>query len=253
MNRRGDRVVRWLGEIAAVVLLAGAVGCDEGGGAVAGGGTGGSGIAGTGGGPGATSGSLAGVWEFWVTNGHGISSGSVELATDRFVLTVDDATFDFWEEPSAMGASYQDWTDSSMLTVSRTGAAIETGILPLPLGGTWDFADVVAEGSCRFSLTAEAFTATCADVDPPHWLPDLNTALRGTRVRPLASRFGDLGGEWRIEDLGAGESCTLTFEGSTFTADCSASTWGGGVTLTFEGDVGSGTVRPSGELSAHRL
>jgi hypothetical protein len=88
--------------------------------------------------------------------------------------------------------------------------------------------------------------------------PQPSTICTAVRTQQLASVFGDLGGTWRATDGSAGSpgSCEVTFQGSTFSANCDGATdslWGT-VQLTFNAanSVASGSTGHGYELSAQK-
>ncbi len=218
------------------------------------GGTGTGATSNTGGSPTGTD-TLAGTWDYWVSTDSGLTSGTIEIAPDRFRFTVDveESEFRYWDDAGTLGAVYNDSSDGSILDVTRTVAPLNTGALALSLGGSWIFSETFGTAQCAITLQQETFTWTCDGVGGTYWSPSPSTDLVGTRTRPLESMFGDLGGEWLVSEPSPGPSCTITFEGATFTADCTAApNLSGSVTIGFSGNTASGTVTPSGEISALR-
>ncbi len=252
----------WLGGMTVALAYAGMLGVGLAGcgttnsdpGTTTGGTSGGGGTPSTGGRPRGTD-TLEGTWDYWVSTESGITSGTIEIAPDRFRLAVDvdEAEFQYWDDAGTLGAVYNETGDGAILSVTRTAAAFDTGALALALGGTWEFRQASEPAQCWITLQQDTFSWSCEGVSGTDLLPCPTTDLVGTRTRALASMFGDLGGEWLVDEPSTGQSCTITFEGATFTADCTAApNFGGSVTIGFSGNTASGTVSPGGEISALR-
>jgi hypothetical protein len=131
------------------------------------------------------------------------------------------------------------------------------GIIPLDVGGAWTFSSPDGSQQCVAGLSAAQVQGSC-NSDLFNWpypvpAPQPGVAYMAVRTQQLVSVFGDLGGTWQATDgTGGAGSCTVTFQGSTFSASCSGS-FTGTVQLTFNGtNLASGTASNGLELSAHK-
>ena len=161
--------------------------------------------------------SIAGTW-----NIIGSRSGQQQSTAS---LTIDASTFSFATEGRSLtftvngGTMTLVWSDGSRrtpITTTRTSGAVDTGLLPLSLGGQWTFSSTIDAESCTASLGDNGFNATCNGV---HSTPfgTLRGTVVGVRNQPSSSIFGALGGVWHLAGDGQG-SVDATIRGNTFTA-----------------------------------
>jgi hypothetical protein len=114
------------------------------------------------------------------------------------------------------------WTDDIHGTVtiraSQVASTVDTGVLPLNLGGAWSFTS--GTSGCNASLSAGGFNASCDDgvVGLPEPLPNLAGTMNMTKTSSLPSIFGALGGVWSASFVDG--TCTATLSGNTMTVDC---------------------------------
>ena len=238
----------------AAVLASSAVGCKDN---VLGQnpGTGGSG------GAGSCASDLSGTWDVVATR-----AGSA-TGTFAWVMTISATTFSMSAPSGTLlytaGATKQlTWTRPAgvvPVAVTNTSAAVNSGSIPLALGGNWSFS--ANDETCTVNVAAASATGACQGpgntVGTGNWpyplpSPRHDRTYSATRVSQLASQLGDFGGQWQLTN-GAGANCTATVEGNRITATCTnAHPLSGALQLTLGNDcVASGT---SGgyELSAHR-
>jgi len=205
---------------------------------------------------------LSGTWDVMATR-PGNPSG-----TRTYVMTISASAFNFSDaghsfDYSAAGTTKQlTWTSPGnvhRIAVSNNAAAVNTGSLPLAVGGSWTFTSQYE--TCTASVTGNLVTGSCqgtgdSQVGGADWPYPLPSPANGktysaTRSTPLASQLGDLGGQWTA--LGGQGRCSVTLEGSGMSASCTqAQGLNGALQLTLGSDcVASGT---SGgfELSARR-
>jgi hypothetical protein len=141
------------------------------------------------------------------------------------------------------------------IAVTHSPSAFDADMLPLELGGVWNFE--AGDDSCHATVSGGGLTAGCDGRHSRsfaiHDFPDIGGSVTGQRVQDLDSSFGALGGRWQLT-TNRRETCTATFSGDTFSADCSnTSELAGGVTVVFAGDIVSGTLTSGIEFSAVRL
>jgi len=111
------------------------------------------------------------------------------------------------------------WTDAGKqvpINVANTPPPLDTGLLPLPLGGQWAFSSTTDSESCMASLGANGFNASCNDVSSTPF-GTLRGTVVGQRQQTLSSIFGALGGVWHLA-ADQGGSVDATISGNTFTA-----------------------------------
>jgi hypothetical protein len=138
------------------------------------------------------------------------------------------------------------WTDDIHGTVtinaSQVASTVDTGILPLNLGGAWSFTS--GTSGCNASLSAGAFNASCTDgvVGLPEPLPTVLTGtMNATKTSSLPSVFGALGGVWNATFVDG--TCTATISDNTMAVNCdNESAFGGSVQLSIcQGAVSGST------------
>ena len=146
--------------------------------------------------------------------------------------------------------------------VTNVPAALNSGSVPLALGGNWSFS---SNGeTCTVNVSAAAATGSCQGPGGPGKLrghrqlavsasqSDARRTTAATRVSQLASQLGDLGGQWQLTN-GAGATCTATVEGNRITATCTnAHPLTGSLQLTLGSDCVASGTSGTYELSAHR-
>src|SRR5262249_44493062 len=105
-------------------------------------------------------------------------------------------------------------------SAAHTPGPGSAGIIPLPLFGDWD-AHAANTPGCTISAKPDLATADCTKANElPSWMARNGTAtLRATRSSPLASQFGDFGGNWTFTTA-LGASCSIRVEGHTISAQC---------------------------------
>jgi hypothetical protein len=141
----------------------------------------------------------------------------------------------------------------AFFTAVRTDGPGDTGIIPVPLFGTWEAHS--SSPGCAIQAGPDSASANCVNVsDFPFWMRQGSAAtLTATRTRPLSSVFGDFGGEWTFT-TNAGASCTFRFEGSTISAAClNARETTGTASLTIDGDTLHGSTDKGIEFTGQRL
>jgi hypothetical protein len=138
------------------------------------------------------------------------------------------------------------WTDSyhGSVTIHATqvGSAVDTGLLPLNLGGGWTFTTGTSPG-CNASLSTGTFNATCTDgyFDLPEPLPsNLTGTMNATKTSSLPSIFGALGGVWTAAFVDG--TCTATISGNTVYIGCNESALSGSVQVSICQGIVSGST-----------
>jgi hypothetical protein len=215
-----------------------------------------------------TSGSdLTGTWDLTATSpGSAPSTGTLTISTNSLTIAIGSDTLSYASAEQADGAATltTTWTapetnGPSEITTQRTPLAFDLGIIPLSLGGLWQFTGVEdPTQSCRAAASSETLSATCTG--NVQWPDFLGSGLEGSatysavRMTAMDSQFGQLGGTWQVaQDQDTG-GCTVTFQGSTFSATCmDADVLDGMVQLTFNGtSMASGSTSNGLELSAQK-
>jgi hypothetical protein len=237
-----------------MVLLLAVMGC----GGSEGGNNGTGGTAGTGGSGTATGGTvptgdgLVGTWEYIVSSDGCDHAGVIEIASNRFSISLDDTEeFSYWDDSGIAAALYTyddgEYPENTAITVDRTPAAFDMRALAVTAGGTSRFSD----GSSVVELNLPQGQLVVRTYDERG---TLEAEYRAVRQAAAESSFGDLGGTWVVNDVSSPtETCTLSFGVNTFVGDCFALPGiEGSATLNFAGNAASGTIEPSGEIAAFR-
>jgi hypothetical protein len=215
------------------------------------------------GGTGATTGAggLSGVWSIQASSPFAgtLATGTLVLGAGQLALSIDGASLVYSDGGSVQSLHFVNPKRSQdvELSVTRVGADLSSGELPLALGGQWSVSHPFEPGSCSATLAADAFGAGCVDVGgEPAGFPSLNATLSAGRSQVLPSILGDLGGAWQVQSNGgANGTCSVTFSEARVDATCAATQSALDGTLSFElaADSGSGATDRGLELSAHRL
>ena len=187
--------------------------------------------------------------------------------TFAWVMTIGATTFSMSNGSSTLlytaGTTRQlTWTRPAgvvPVAVSNSPTALNSGSIPLALGGSWSFG--ANDETCTVTVATASASGLCEGpgntVGTGNWPYSLPSPIDGRSysaidISQLPSQLGDLGGHWQLSN-GWGASCMATVEGNRITATCTnAHPLTGALQLTLGNDcVASGT---SGgyELSAHR-
>jgi hypothetical protein len=261
-----------------VAAAAGASGGSAGAGA---GSAGTAGITGAGGG-GVTSGcgkDLSGTWDIIATRlGYAPGLGVMVIGPGTFSITIMNPRgadlsprghFDY--SASAKQLTFQQGTSRTQTISAQntTPAPLNLGSIPLALGGAWTFASMHEQ--CTAQAMAGLMSVRCLsdqlaynvgedDVGSLIWPRGFPLAVNGrtysaTRSAASGSSFGDLGGTWLAQqsDVVTGRSCTVTVNGPTLTANCTADKFKGTTQITI-GDncIATGVNSTGYELSGRR-
>ncbi|HEX8791045.1 MAG TPA: hypothetical protein VF765_08825 [Polyangiaceae bacterium] len=230
-----------------------------------------SGSGGSSGGSGGSSGSssgggtndLTGTWDLVATSpSGGTTSGTLLLGASTFSLDIPSTGSSL--AYSANGSTLTVlWTldgTADPIDATRAAAAMNLGIIPDDVGGTWSFSSAGSAETCTATLAPSQVSGSCNAYlygwPNPLPVPIPGVTYTAARTQQLSSVFGDLGGTWQVMDNQGGPgSCTATFQGSTFSASCNDATdaFGGTVQLTFNGTtMASGMTGNGIELSAQK-
>jgi hypothetical protein len=191
---------------------------------------------------------LAGTWDLTATPTarSASTSGSLVIQPSSLELTVGGQTLKLEGTGSAITL-----TSTQDVDVTHEPAALDTGALPLDVGGIWSATSADGAQQCHARLTKTAFSGDCTAVDTGAWGLSLHGAVTGTRLRALASSFGDLGGQWYITQ--GDTTCNATFEGNDLSVTCMRE---GAVTGSLSAHVtdslASGTSSDGTEFAARR-
>lgn len=207
------------------------------------GGVGGSGAGGTSGQGGAAAGGsagamaasgcaqdLTGTWDLLAESGvRGPRSGVLVISSTTLSLQVG-AKLLYSAQP-APRATWQSFDSNKIrtITISNTPVVVDSGSVPLALGGSWMFA--VGDEQCTATVAAGLLTGRCDGsgdyAGGADWPEDVATLNNGriytaTRTSAAASQFGEFGGTWQTTaSSGSGGSCTITLAGNQVTTQCS--------------------------------
>lgn len=202
--------------------------------------------------------SIAGTWDVQgsMSNARATTALLVIDASHFTFAVTGGASLTFSAVGSGMSLVWQDRDGALPISTSHAGPALQQGIIPLGLGGSWTFA--ARSGLCQADIRATDFTAMCSGVSGlPNPLPyDLDGIATGQRTKVLPSSFGDLGGVWHLTLAGSlpgSNGADATFAGNTLSIAWTGAPWGDGtVTLAFCDGIAGGTTSGGVEFSAHR-
>lgn len=186
-----------------------------------------------------------------------VVTGTLDIDTHTFVLEFDGTVVAFSDRTGSPMLSWANpWQDqvSPTIGVTHTSAAVGLGVIPLALGGTWEFDDPQSGATCSAALSDASFLGQCFGLyGQPRGFPSLNATVVATRTSALPSSFGALGGTWQLTSDGGG-ACVVTISGSSLKASCAGthSTLDGTLDFTLGDNVGSGISNLGLELSATR-
>jgi hypothetical protein len=159
----------------------------------------------------------SGTWDAVASGTSAAGAANLTIDASSFVVQSSGRTLAFHTNGTTMTLQ---WTDAapnrqSAIAVTHGGAAVDTGLLPVAVGGQWTFKGQGSE-SCSASLSATAFNATCSQVRTPQF-GRLEGTVVGIRQQKLASVFGELGGVWHLTSAGSA-TVDATISGNVFTA-----------------------------------
>jgi hypothetical protein len=161
----------------------------------------------------------SGTWDVVASGGRsGQGTAVLTIDSNSFAVKSGGKTLAFTTDGASMTLQ---WTDLSAgrqtpISVTHTAKALDTGLLPLALGGQWAFAGQQGYETCTSSLSEAAFNTTCNQVRSTPF-GRLEGTVIGIRQQKAASLFGELGGTWHLTGAGTG-SVDATISGNTFTA-----------------------------------
>jgi hypothetical protein len=172
---------------------------------------------------------LSGTWDL-VAEGHTRTlTGLLVVSAEKLSLQLRD-TLIYVAQPTKQ-ATWQAGAGApiDMITVENTAASLNSGSIPLALGGSWTFS--VGSEQCSASMAAASWSGGCRGTGSyaggdrwPSELPNPDNGAKytATRLQAMASQFGDLGGQWQTSSQGGGGGmCTVTLAANTVTASCS--------------------------------
>jgi hypothetical protein len=203
---------------------------------------------------------VTGIWDLVATSpGGNVTNGVLSIARNALTVSVGNGDLDYAGSTNTVTWTMD--TTTSHLDVQRTPAPLDPGILAIDVGGTSTFSTAGAPGgvTCSASLSPTSWTGSCSPGYVANWpagavpFPQYGVTYVATRTQALASVFGDMGGTWTARGNGPGQ-CTVTFEGSSFSASCAnEEPWSASIQLTFSGtDTASGMTSDGIELAAHK-
>ena len=201
--------------------------------------------------------SASGTWDVISSGGSGGGKSAViKIDNGSFVFTQGMTSLSFTASGTAMTLAWQDTgKDQVPIAVTHSGTPVDTGLLPLGVGGQWTFASNTSGGeNCTASLTDTSLNTTCTKVRTPQF-GRLDGTVIGLRQQQKASVFGALGGVWHFTGKGDG-TVDATISGNTFTAvvngDSGPAGRTGWVTVKICNGTAAGKTSGGFELAATR-
>ena len=160
----------------------------------------------------------SGTWDVISSGGSRQGSAVIKIDNSSFVFTQGNTSLSFTVSGTSMALTWGDSrNDLVPIAVTHGGASVDTGVLPLAVGGQWTFASNTSGGeNCTASLAENSLNATCDKVRTPQF-GKLQGSVIGLRQQQKASVFGALGGVWHFTGAGTG-TVDATISGNTFTA-----------------------------------
>lgn len=200
--------------------------------------------------------SAAGTWDVAIGDSRGTDgTATITIDSGSFIVTSKEQTLAFATGASGMTLTWKDGRkDLVPIGVTRAASVIDTGIMPLSLGGRWTFESTTDGGeSCTASYTGNGFNGSCTKVSSPG-SGRVDGSLVAIREQEKASVFGALGGVWHLTTEGS-SSIDVTISGNVFTAvekrarAGSRPTW---FTIKMCNGTAAGRTSDGGEIAATR-
>ena len=162
--------------------------------------------------------SASGTWNALVSGGgnDGQSSATITIDNGSFVFTQGSKSLAFSVSGASMTLTWSDGSRQAPISVTHRGDPVNTGLLPLEVGGQWSFASAAGDQSCTATFAANSLNATCNGVRSTPF-GTLSGSVVGLRQRTSGSVFGELGGVWHFTGGGTG-TVDATISGNVFTA-----------------------------------
>ena len=93
--------------------------------------------------------SASGTWSA-LTSGSGDGQSNVMITIDigSFVFTQGSESLAFRVSGASMTLTWSDGSRQAPISVTHRGDAVNTGLLPLAVGGLWTFANAAPDQSC---------------------------------------------------------------------------------------------------------
>ena len=191
---------------------------------------------------------LAGTWDLTATpmSRTASTAGSLVIGPSTIRFTLGGSTLTL----EGSGAAVK-LTSTRDVPVTHEHESLDTGALPLDVGGVWSATSPDGAQQCHARLTTTEISGACTEIDTSDWGLGLHGSVVGTRVQTLASSFGDLGGQWLITQ---GEiTCSALFEGTDLNVTCTRDGMRtGSLSVHVTDALASGTTSNGLELAARR-
>lgn len=159
--------------------------------------------------------SASGTWDV-LSSGPAHGSATIQIDASSFVFTQGNASLAFSGSGSALMLTWSKNGNVTPISVVHGAAPVDTGLLPLGVGGDWTFTSANGAASCTATLAAASLNASCNDVSSTP-LGNIHGKTIGLRQTPKTSVFGALGGVWHFTGEGSG-TMDVTISGNVFTA-----------------------------------
>jgi hypothetical protein len=198
--------------------------------------------------------SIAGTWNILNSESGQLQNTQViTITASTFSFATNDRSLTFTANSGTMTLVWSEPGKQTPITTTRTASPLDTGALPLSVGGAWDFVSTTTTGGERCTASVgNAFNVTCNDSSTR-----AGSALGhvvGQRSQQLGSIFGALGGVWHLAGDGTG-SVDVTIRGNSFTAVVNEGQFLGGagwITMKVCNGIAVGKTRDGHEFAATR-
>jgi hypothetical protein len=204
---------------------------------------------------------LSGTWDLIAARpGDRPESGVLTIAAGVFSLSAAGHQLTYNAGPTKQ-ALWVGTAGPHPIAITNTAAALDTGSLPLAVGGDWEF--LATTERCSMHVSATAVSGSClgsggaeqaGGSDWPNLVPNPRNQRTYTifRTAARASQFGELGGTWQTAP-GSG-NCLVSVDKDKLSALCvDTGGFSGTTVLTIGSDcVASGTSSGGFAISARR-
>lgn len=143
--------------------------------------------------------------------------GLIVIKDNQILVDSNGGTFTY----QSLGSSTVSWTQgrgTEAAVAKRTPSDLDLGVLPLRLGGAWEFGGGSSRRRLQLTVADGEVVAEATHVIlPSDFGAGVHGTIRGTRTEPRSSAFGRLGGVWQVVGVDGSDAMTVVVDGATFT------------------------------------